>query len=411
VVAYRRQRLLERTAELDEGKEQREIARLFTERFTTIASQLGDDAPAVRLAGVYAMAGLADDWESQRQTCIDVLCAYLRMPYLPHPGAKASRADLMSWQREREVRHTVLSVIGSRLQADSTVSWEGCYFDFRDIVFDGGDLRSARFPSGGINFARAVFQSGSFDFSYADFSGALVIFEKVRFAGGEILFTNAKFSGSTVDFYNAEFCGSELWFDDAEFSAGKVRFGDISFDSGKIHFNAVFAGSEIEFSTSTFSGGQFSIGSSFEGGAVRFGGCKFRGVKLDCDGFFERGGLLEFEFCVFSKVRPDFSKVVFKGGELRFREPHDWSAPPIFFSWKNPPEGLELPASSLLHDWKGLSEQSGASECRLCQSSNYSDGFLCLHNSEVRKWPANGALPPSKDLRAWALYATRTGYR
>jgi hypothetical protein len=26
------------------------------------------------------MAGLADDWEENRQACADVLCAYLRMP-------------------------------------------------------------------------------------------------------------------------------------------------------------------------------------------------------------------------------------------------------------------------------------------------------------------------------------------
>jgi hypothetical protein len=80
VTAYRRQRI-------SEFAEQREGDRLFNERFATTAGQLGHDSPAVRLAGVYAMAGLADDWPAQRQTCIDVLCAYLRMPYpLKPPG-------------------------------------------------------------------------------------------------------------------------------------------------------------------------------------------------------------------------------------------------------------------------------------------------------------------------------------
>src|SRR6516164_350978 len=52
--------------------------RTLNERFATAADRLGGDKPsAVRLAGVYAMAGLADDWEQNRQTCIDVLCAYL----------------------------------------------------------------------------------------------------------------------------------------------------------------------------------------------------------------------------------------------------------------------------------------------------------------------------------------------
>jgi hypothetical protein len=43
-------------------------AQTLNERFATAAEQLGSDKPAIRLAGVYAMAGLADDWEENRQT-------------------------------------------------------------------------------------------------------------------------------------------------------------------------------------------------------------------------------------------------------------------------------------------------------------------------------------------------------
>src|SRR5215813_5697982 len=72
--------------------------RTLNERFATAAGQLGGDKPpAVRLAGVYAMAGLAGDWEENRQTCVDVLCAYLRMPYERDPGAtRSSRSSLTS---------------------------------------------------------------------------------------------------------------------------------------------------------------------------------------------------------------------------------------------------------------------------------------------------------------------------
>ena len=64
--------------------------RTLNERFNTVAEQLGSDKPpAVRLAAVYAMAGLADDWQDHRQMCVDVLCAYLRMPYEPGPGDDA----------------------------------------------------------------------------------------------------------------------------------------------------------------------------------------------------------------------------------------------------------------------------------------------------------------------------------
>ena len=42
--------------------------RTLNERFDTVAEHLDSDkSPAVRVAGVYAMAGLADDWPEHRQ--------------------------------------------------------------------------------------------------------------------------------------------------------------------------------------------------------------------------------------------------------------------------------------------------------------------------------------------------------
>lgn len=82
VVVYRRQRSLEAD---DEGKRaveagQRDQRRLMTERFGAASEQLGSAQAPVRLAGVYALSALADEWEDQRQQCIDVLCGYLRLP-------------------------------------------------------------------------------------------------------------------------------------------------------------------------------------------------------------------------------------------------------------------------------------------------------------------------------------------
>jgi hypothetical protein len=60
VVAYRRQR------DIEQGR--------FVERFGAAAAQLGDRDVAVRIAGVYAMAGVADESTGvRRQQCIDVL--------------------------------------------------------------------------------------------------------------------------------------------------------------------------------------------------------------------------------------------------------------------------------------------------------------------------------------------------
>jgi hypothetical protein len=94
VVTYRRQKV----AEADSAHDR---TRVFNERFTAIAARLGEAQPAVRLAGVHAMAGLADDWDENRQTCVDVLCAYLRMPYKADPGDQAATEDQLAYRAPR----------------------------------------------------------------------------------------------------------------------------------------------------------------------------------------------------------------------------------------------------------------------------------------------------------------------
>jgi hypothetical protein len=97
--------------------------RTLNERFATAAGQLGSDKPpAVRLAGVYAMAGLADDWPENRQTCVDVMCAYLRMPYEADPDDEAPGPERLAFRASREVRHTVIRVVTAHLGDDAAVS-------------------------------------------------------------------------------------------------------------------------------------------------------------------------------------------------------------------------------------------------------------------------------------------------
>ena len=86
--------------------------RTLNERFATAAGQLGGDKPpAVRLAGVYAMAVLADDWPENRQTCVDVLCGYLSMPYQPDPGDGERESERLDFRTSQEVRHRIIRVI------------------------------------------------------------------------------------------------------------------------------------------------------------------------------------------------------------------------------------------------------------------------------------------------------------
>jgi hypothetical protein len=43
------------------------------------------------------MAALAEAWEQHRQQCIDLLCAYLRLPYDPSAGLLTTVANERTW--------------------------------------------------------------------------------------------------------------------------------------------------------------------------------------------------------------------------------------------------------------------------------------------------------------------------
>ena len=68
---------------------------------------LGNANAAVRLAGVYSMGRLADDWDEQRQTCVDVLCAYMRMSFQEGVSQVGSQED--------EVRASIVKNIAQRM--------------------------------------------------------------------------------------------------------------------------------------------------------------------------------------------------------------------------------------------------------------------------------------------------------
>ncbi|MFD3486556.1 pentapeptide repeat-containing protein [Streptomyces sp. NPDC058665] len=281
VVAYRRQRV-------DEDGALREATRLHTERFTSAVSQLGDTSAAVRLGGVHALAGLADDAPTRelRQTCIDVLCAYLRLPY-------TAKADIPSGDTEewhaylslRQVRHTVIRLIRDHLrhETDHSRSWQGHDFDFTDVVFDGGDLDGAVFSSGTLQFSNAVFSTGAIDFDNTTFGGATVYFDNTTFDGANVTFRGATFSDGVVDFEGAAFNRDHVSFGAARFSGGKVSFVAADFNGGTVNFiGAKFCGSAVDFQGASFAGGTVDFGrATFEGGTVAFDNAAFTGGILD----------------------------------------------------------------------------------------------------------------------------------
>jgi hypothetical protein len=77
----------------------------------------------------------------------------------------------------REVRHTVICIIGNHLRLSDQdqpdeVPWAGHNFDFTDVAFDGGDLGASQFLDTTLTFTRAIITAGTLDFGSARFSGA-----------------------------------------------------------------------------------------------------------------------------------------------------------------------------------------------------------------------------------------------
>ncbi|MEU3622805.1 hypothetical protein [Amycolatopsis coloradensis] len=82
------------------------VERRITEMYLKAAELLGSEKAPVRLSGLYALERLAQDNKSQRQTIVNVFCAYLRMSYdLPvekdrDEGASAEQRELYREPRE-----------------------------------------------------------------------------------------------------------------------------------------------------------------------------------------------------------------------------------------------------------------------------------------------------------------------
>jgi len=246
-VAYRRQRAAE------SGR--------FGQRFADAAAQLGGMSAAVRMAGAYAMAALADESseDGRRQQCIDVLCAYLRLPYHSGLGSELleqvvtkdtsvtfggqTHNDERTYRlqpMEREVRLTIVGIIRDHVQQGATVTWQGHRFDFSGATFDGGSFHDAHFSGGLVDFSGAHFSGGLVDFSGAEFSG-IVDFSRAHFSGGLVDFSGAEFSGG-VKFSGAHFSGGRVNLTSA-FWGGTIGFGRAEFSGGTVDFSeAVLSG-------------------------------------------------------------------------------------------------------------------------------------------------------------------------
>ena len=126
----------------------------LTGRFQDASKQMGEEQATVRLAGLHAMAQLADEWTEQRQSCVDVLCAYLRASHEPQ---RQQEPASVAADHYLSVRRAAVMLIASRLGTERTIDWHGCDFDFTGASMDVGDFSGASFSTGRFSFDQVRF--------------------------------------------------------------------------------------------------------------------------------------------------------------------------------------------------------------------------------------------------------------
>lgn len=261
----------------------------------------------MRLAGLYALERVAQNNPEHRQTIVDVLCAYLRMP-LPRDPRSTTEAEAYEdgreppaefveasrhYDQELNVRDAAQSIITKHLRLEDDGSqrlgyfWPDLDLDLRgahlqNFALDGCRLRGADFGGavfrGGFFIARTTFDGvpwgthgpvgvGGAQFGSCKFRGR-VVFEDVDFRG-DTSFNKADFRRDT--FFGGIHFASEANFESAKFRAS-TAFEGVAFHKGARFEDATFSG-DVSFSEGVI----YGKGAQFENGEANFTGALFDG--------------------------------------------------------------------------------------------------------------------------------------
>ncbi|MBE8517130.1 pentapeptide repeat-containing protein [Amycolatopsis sp. H6(2020)] len=244
--------------------------RRITELYTKAADQLGSEKTPIRLAGLYALERLAQNTPDQRQTIVNLLCAYLRLPYAlptgpqlppwsslraPGPdedptGPQPSGTEGLSSDQELEVRGTAQRVLADHLYPGDAAEvtrpefWPGITLNLTGAVLCHFDFRGCRV--GNVRFGGARF-AGWTRFEDVEFTGYAI------FGGSEFdrsaNFKRARFHGSAL-FRGATFRNGAM-FDEAVFG-DEALFGGVRMIDGVPHQDGAVFGGAVSFAATTF---------------------------------------------------------------------------------------------------------------------------------------------------------------
>ncbi|WP_205718570.1 pentapeptide repeat-containing protein [Actinomadura sp. WMMA1423] len=299
MLAFRRQRHAELATALDEldaAERRRDAAeRRITELYNAAAEQLGSDKAPVRLTALYTLERLANDNPRHQQTIVNIICAYLRMPYTPPPADRPgpeeehrerTRRNAARYRaardnrpipaaplphgpdphEEHQVRLTAQRLLQTHLHPTAEHHWADIDLDLTGATLTDFFLIGCTIHH--VDFTNTTF-SGDAVFGGATFT-RYAIFRGATFSG-DAVFGGATFPGSAV-FTEATFSGDAVFLE-ATFTGHAVFFW-ASF-SGDAEFDAVSISGDARFSWATFSGlADF-------GGAIFSGHAEFEDVRFE----------------------------------------------------------------------------------------------------------------------------------
>lgn len=294
VIKYRERAALERS-EADE-------------KLVRAVQQLGDPSPQVRIAGVYALADVADTYGGLYHQCVvDILCGYLRTDrFLKDANGDTRYATNDDGTRDYDqpfsadgaVESTILSVLTSHLRASRSTTqgpWSSCSIDLHRTILtevvDFSDTIVNKMTCEATIFKDQCTFSGATFKQEAGFSN--VVFHKFTWLN------DVNFHHSTK-FWRTSFEMTAV-FDSSTFE-GEVTFGGCSFKKGAYFAGVKFAGD------CSFENVKFTLSCHFEHvkfvKVARFSGIKFEGLTyFDKVTFFNNvsfGGVMFGEMCFFN---------------------------------------------------------------------------------------------------------------
>ncbi|MFJ6002563.1 hypothetical protein [Arthrobacter sp. NPDC092385] len=219
VTANKNYELANRNFALISEKHGLDVVAALRGRYVSAAEQLGNTSPAVRLAGIYALASLADDWSDkhnykERQVCVDLLTSYLSLMQSASDASAPTHSE----------RDTIWSSIFERVAVDRTNNgWPRAVVKVQntriaerlvklDLDFKALDFSSS--PVASLSFEDCHFISAEVRLDAAE-EGASITFSHCQFISGLVVFDIGYYFGTgeetwTVNFIDCEFKGTRI---------------------------------------------------------------------------------------------------------------------------------------------------------------------------------------------------------